>query len=90
MSDLGAKALNKLLDEFDDHTNARVKRPKTGAGTCSVVADLYHDCDRAPSYTTTDTVLDGLDRVEAEILVGLLNARYVARQAAISRRMTGG
>lgn len=72
MSDLGAKALAWLLRQHLDHTNPRVRGQYN---RYKVVADLYHDCDRAPSYTTEDTVLSGLDRTEAEMLVGLLKAQ---------------
>ncbi len=76
MSDLGAKALANLLSEFDNHTNPVVKRSR--GLTFKVVASLYHDCDRMPSYTTEDLVLDGLDRMEAEMLKGLLDAQRAA------------
>lgn len=85
MSDLATKALNHLLAEFDRHTNPRVVH--TGALKFSVVADLYHDCDRAPSYSTEDTVLGQLTRGEAEALKNLLKDQEIARLEARKKRM---
>lgn len=67
------KALKKLVSEHRDRTNFRVVHSHRGG--FAVTGDLYHDCDRAPSYTTIDVVMDHLKRMEADKLVELLNAQ---------------
>lgn len=70
---LADKALKKLVSEHWDHTNFKVVHSRRGG--FGVTGDLYHDCDRAPSYTTIDVVMDRLKRMEADKLVELLEAQ---------------
>lgn len=71
-SELAEKALQALVSRFEYDTDFQVKH--TGGLKFKVTVVRYHDLDRAPSYTSTETVLDGLNRIEAEELKRCLEA----------------
>jgi hypothetical protein len=76
MISLGDKALTKLVSKYDNHTDFKITRSSRGRFSgCAVTGELYHDCDRAPSYTTIDVIMDVLTHAEAVILVALLKAQ---------------
>lgn len=67
---LAHKALVQLVGRHAHLSDIRARH--SGSLSFEVVGERYHDCDRAPSYTSTDIIMSGLGRIEADSLVKLL------------------
>lgn len=68
MAELGQRAYEQLVRHWARRDITKLEVQNDPSGGWVVVAEIYHDCDRAPSYYTHEPILGGLSQPAAYTL----------------------